>query len=253
MDAGNSAAHAALFLRELAAYNLPQIDLLALTHHHWDHIFGMRQMNLPAVAHIETKRQMENMLDWKWTDEALAERVAQGAASQFCADNIKKELADARDIAISLPTIVFEEKLEIDLGGVTCLIEHVGGDHAPDSCVLYVKEEKVLFLGDCLGPATPNRYYTRQQVLPLLAQLKNYDADVVVPSHWRPLSRNEMQTELFEYRSLLESTWEHAGNKEAITHEIAAKWGRELNPSDLPFIDHFIAGYHLENNRNEAP
>ncbi len=40
--------------------------------------------------------------------------------------------------------------MELDLGEVTCVLKHVGGDHAHDSVVIYVKEEKILFLGDCI-------------------------------------------------------------------------------------------------------
>ncbi|MFP3381085.1 MBL fold metallo-hydrolase, partial [Bacillus sp. SIMBA_069] len=56
------------------------------------------------------------------------------------------------EISIVPPTVVFEDRLEIDLGQVTCILQHVGGDHAQDSIVLYVKEAKTLFLGDCLAP-----------------------------------------------------------------------------------------------------
>ena len=40
--------------------------------------------------------------------------------------------------------------MEIDLGGITCIVEHVGGVHAPDSSIIYVVEDKVLFLADCV-------------------------------------------------------------------------------------------------------
>ena len=36
--------------------------------------------------------------------------------------------------------------MELDLGEVTCVLKHVGGDHAHDSVVMYIKEEKILFL-----------------------------------------------------------------------------------------------------------
>jgi glyoxylase-like metal-dependent hydrolase (beta-lactamase superfamily II) len=44
--------------------------------------------------------------------------------------------------------MTFEDEVQIDLGGITCIIKHVGGDHADDSVVIYIKEEKILFLGD---------------------------------------------------------------------------------------------------------
>lgn len=248
MDAGNSPAHAALFLEKLAAHDLPRIDLRMITHWHWDHIFGMSCLNVPTIAHTETKRQMETMLDWEWTDEALDDRVRQGIEIPFCADMIKKEFLDERDINVVLPTILFQQKLEIDLGGVTCVIEHVGGDHAHDSSVLYVKEEKTLFLGDCMGPAIycPERYYTGANLLPLLSKLESYDAETYVSSHGGPMTRSEMETELHEMRTLVESTREHHGRKEDMIPDLVEKWGRELREDDYPFMDWFITGYKLE-------
>ena len=55
----------------------------------------------------------------------------------------------ARNIKIIPPTLTFENQLELDLGEVTCVLKHVGGD-AHDSVVMYIKEEKILFVGDCL-------------------------------------------------------------------------------------------------------
>ncbi len=51
-----------------------------------------------------------------------------------------------------LPDVTFDQRIEIDLGEVTCVVQHVGGDHAADSVIVYVKEEKILFLGDCIFP-----------------------------------------------------------------------------------------------------
>lgn len=63
---------------------------------------------------------------------------------------IRLELPDRRDLRIVVPTETFTDRRVVDLGGVEAVIEHVGGDHAADSCVVHVPEDGVLFLGDCL-------------------------------------------------------------------------------------------------------
>ncbi len=94
---------------------------------------------------------MQSIVSYEWTDEALDARVKEGTEIAFCADCIKKEFEEkARNIKIILPTLTFQDQIELDLGGVTCVLKHVGGDHAHDSVVIYVKEEKILFLGDCI-------------------------------------------------------------------------------------------------------
>ncbi len=61
IDAGNSSAHAALFLEEMKTHNLGSPDLLALTHWHWDHIFGMKYLGLPSIATKQTITHMKEM------------------------------------------------------------------------------------------------------------------------------------------------------------------------------------------------
>ena len=68
----------------------------------------------------------------------------------FCRDMIRIEIPDRADLDIVLPQIVFDDHLELDLGGVHVAIDHVGGDHAADSCVFHVVEDGLIVLGDCL-------------------------------------------------------------------------------------------------------
>ncbi|MFP3339793.1 hypothetical protein R0J91_17575, partial [Micrococcus sp. SIMBA_131] len=75
--------------------------------------------------------------------------------------------------------------LEIDLGGVTCVLQHVGGDHAADSVVVYIKEEKILFLGDCFYPDifSSKTNYTVKTTNRLLDVLEGFEAEWVILSH----------------------------------------------------------------------
>ena len=68
----------------------------------------------------------------------------------MCGLHQKEFEEKARNIKIIPPTLTFQDQIELDLGEVTCVLKHVGGDHAHDSVVIYVKEEKILFLGDCI-------------------------------------------------------------------------------------------------------
>jgi glyoxylase-like metal-dependent hydrolase (beta-lactamase superfamily II) len=246
MDAGNSAAHASLFLQELSAYDLPPIEQLALTHWHWDHIFGMTRLNLPAIAHVQTKKEMEKLLPWEWTDEALDQRVAEGTEISFCAEMIKKEFPGnlRQEISITLPSLLFEERLEVDLGGVTCILQHVGGDHAHDSTVVYVKEAKTLFLGDSLAPDIyihPRRY-TPEVFLELLAKVEKFDADTYVESHGKPMTKHQFQQEMNEMRLMAQAVIRHHGEKEAILEELAGAFVRAWTTDDDQLLQYFLNG-----------
>lgn len=246
MDAGNSASHASLLLEALAERQITKLHAVVLTHCHWDHVFGADRLNLPVIAHLQTKQALENMAKLSWTDEALDERVREGSEFLFCADMIKKEFAHNRDILIRLPDQTFADKLNIDLGGVRCIVEHVGGDHSSDSTIIYVAEDGraggVLFLGDCMYPDLGGKY-TVQAVLDLLEKLDRYDADCYVLSHEMPLSRNEY----LEYSGLLKLlcsiTVEAEGELHRILQEYTRRVGKEPGEIELEAIHCFVNGW----------
>ena len=84
--------------------------------------------------------------------------------------------------------------LELDLGGLTCRIQHLGGTHTSDSSVLYIPERKVLFAGDCIyGRRFGGAYgYRLDELTRMAAQLTAYDAEHYLISHENPLSRKEL-------------------------------------------------------------
>ncbi|WP_312114106.1 MBL fold metallo-hydrolase [Brevibacillus reuszeri] len=247
MDAGNSPAHAALFLRGLSVYDLPRTELVALTHWHWDHIFGLSQMNLPAIAHVRTKFEMEKLAEMAWSDAALDQRVEEGIEISFCADMIKKELPGLlrNEISIVPPTLVFEDRLEIDLGQVTCILQHVGGDHAQDSIVLYVKETKTLFLGDCLAPDIYTRdwNYSPAAFLELLSKIEAFDADTYVESHSAPMPKSQFQREMNEMKQMAQAVMQNRGDKNAVHAHLTEAFNREWTQTDVELLDYFLNGY----------
>ena len=54
------------------------------------------------------------------------------------------------------------------------MLKHVGGDHAHDSVVMYIKEEKILFLGDCIYADIFLKWnYTTKRTFALIDELEN--------------------------------------------------------------------------------
>jgi len=244
IDAGNSSQHAALFLDEVEKHGLRRPDLVVLTHWHWDHIFGMKQMAVPTIATNRTVEEMQKIVDYEWSDEALEERIHQGIEIPFCADAIKLEFGKDRDIEVILPTIRFTGELEINLGGVTCLLRQVENDHSPGSALVYIPEERVLFLGDAMYADifSAEWNYTVNQMTRLLDTIGEYEADYYVWSHGEAMAKEAFEQEVYVLRQIIEVTKQATGHLSEMQRLYGELVGRELTTDEEETLVFFANG-----------
>jgi glyoxylase-like metal-dependent hydrolase (beta-lactamase superfamily II) len=245
VDAGNSPAHVDLFLGELTRLGLAQPSYVVLTHWHWDHIFGVSAFEVPLFAYEETGQVMAEMVHLDWGDEALDRRVAEGTEIEFCRDLIKVEWPDRTNLQLKVPDVTFASQLDFNLGGVRCQVKHVGGDHASDASVVYVPEDKIVFLSDCLyedlhhGP----RNYTTQKLFPLIDELMRYNADYYIWGHHPEPMPNPEMMQFTELLKLIGAQVERIGpNREGILEVLPGLIGKPLEEDDLEIVDAFLAG-----------
>jgi glyoxylase-like metal-dependent hydrolase (beta-lactamase superfamily II) len=245
VDAGNSPAHANLLLNELAENGIAPPSYLALTHWHWDHVFGTAVFNVPSFASYETKQVVEEMATLDWSDAALDERVASGTEIEFCRDMMKLELPDRSTLKLIPPSIAFKDQIDIDLGGITCQLIHVGGDHASDSIIVHIPQDKVVFLSDCIYPDLYHgpRNYTTKKLFPLLDRLMALDADYYLGGHHdEPMSRADMDEYATWLRTIGRVVQEVGPDRERILAALPEAFKRPLDEDDLEGIEEFIAG-----------
>ena len=244
VDAGNSDAHAMLFLRKLAQCQIKNDHSVVLTHWHWDHTFGTNEMNRLTIAHEKTKMHLEKLMDYDWSDEALDNRVEKGVENQFCADMIKKEFGVERNITITLPNVTFKEQFEIDLGGIRCFVKHVGGDHSDDSSLIFVEEEKVLFLGDCLYPSiyTQQPQYKIDNVRHLIENIEMFDAEIYVLSHETPLPKADFMGYIMLLKLICDLTEKHQSNYSNLVNELSTQLNRPLSQLEEEIVYCFMNG-----------
>jgi len=248
IDAGNSDKHAKLFLGELNQNQIANYHSVVLTHWHWDHCFGTNQMNLLTIAHENTKMHLEKMMEYDWSDEALDIRVEKGLENQFCSDMIKKEFRENRNITITLPNTTFKDKYEIDLGGIRCVVKHVGGDHSDDSSLIFVEEEKVLFLGDCLYPSVyaQQPQYKIENVRHLLENIEMFDAEIYVLSHEHPFSKDDFMGYIMLLKLICDLTEKHQRNHSNLVNELSTQLNRELSQLEEEIVFCFINGLSVD-------
>lgn len=245
IDAGNSESHVTDLLTAMEAKGLKRPTLVALTHWHWDHIFGLSALtDLVSIASTETKSRMARLLPYEWDDASLNERVKSGIEIPFCAEAIRLEFGAQRTMRVVLPTLTFDDTLTLDLGGVHVMLKHVGGDHAADSVVAYIPEERVLFLGDALyaNLYAPSWRMTAEATLRLLELLDRFDADAYVWSHGEVVSREAFERDRDILRRLAALALDFPGNEAKITAQYEQKAGRPVDEEEQELITFFVNG-----------
>jgi glyoxylase-like metal-dependent hydrolase (beta-lactamase superfamily II) len=245
VDAGASPAHANLLLDKLRNISGADPEYVVLTHWHWDHVFGSSVFDCPLISHSETQQLVEEMSTLDWSDTALDQRVENGTEIEFCRDMMKVEMPDRSSLILKVPDRVFETDLEIDLGNIKCQIVHVGGDHSSDSSIVYVQEEKILFLSDCmyvdLHHGTPS--YTTRKLFPLIDKILSFDAEhYLFGHHEKPMDKKKM----IEFTDSLRLTGKHidaiGDNKEKILENLQEVLQRPPSSDEIEDLDAFLAG-----------
>ena len=187
LDAGSSSAHACVFLDALKAESATRPTAVVYTHSHWDHVLGGAEVDGQVVAQASTADELIELAARDWSDEGLERRVAAGLSSPQFAAHIKEELPAPRRVEVAQADIVFQSGLDIQLGGVTVRVRHVGGDHSADSSVMYIEPDRVLFLGDCLCDS-PEGALTAELAFPLCETILGFDAALYVEGHHESVS-----------------------------------------------------------------
>ncbi len=162
LDAGSSAAHAKAFVEALRSAGGTRPSAVVYTHEDWDHVLGGAELGGIVIAHALTAERLIELGERDWSDEGLDRRVADGLSSARHVADVKAEMPSPRAVEVAPADIVFHDRIEIDLGGVTIRVRHIGGDHSADSCVMYVEPDGVLFMGDCTS-ASPEGVIPRSQ------------------------------------------------------------------------------------------
>lgn len=197
LDAGSSAAHTRAFLRDLLTESGTRPSAVVYTHSHWDHVLGGAEVGGLVIAHAQTAEQLIDLGERDWSDEGLDRRVAAGLSSPQHAADVKVELPSPRVVEVAPADIVFHDGLEIDLGGVTVHVRHVGGDHSADSSVMYVEPDGVLFLGDCMSASSAGML-TSESAFRLRDVILGFAAERYVEGHHESVSSRSDMEDLFE-------------------------------------------------------
>lgn len=197
IDAGASEKHIQDFYDGIEELGMKKPDFTVITHWHWDHTFGMKAVAGITIAHSKTNEKLQEMKKWKWTDEAMKQRLRDGLDIEFADTYIRKEYPDLSKIEIVTSDMEFEKNMKIDLGGMTAEIYHSEAVHSEDSVLVLIPERKILFMGDAIGVD----YYNNCALYPdkyqkLIENIDKLDFDICVLGHCDTISKKELLKEM---------------------------------------------------------
>jgi glyoxylase-like metal-dependent hydrolase (beta-lactamase superfamily II) len=197
IDAGNTPRTARTVVRELERIGAPPVGKLIYTHHHWDHVFGGCVYGAEAVAHTLCRTQLQREASRPWSEAFLATEVARDPTLKNRANILRLGVEDWGGFRIVVPEVSFEATHVVQGEGYRLELEHVGGKHAPDSVVVNVPDEGVMFLGDCFYPP-PLRLGApdRSPDMAMLGRLYSNGCEFYLDGHGEPFSKTELRTAL---------------------------------------------------------
>ena len=209
VDSGNSPAQVKEYLDAVKEAGLPEPKYVFLTHHHWDHTFGLPSVDdrMISIAGVRTNEKLREQQNYIWDAEHLDEYCADNRIPLFCKPHIHIEYPGLSGIRIHTAAIEFEKELRIELGGETAVMRHITSGHTDDCYYLLAEKAKVLFLGDgnseeCVGTQWIDH---REPLAGLIRELEEIDFDYCLTGHVPVFTKEELLDNL---RERLESAGE---------------------------------------------
>ena len=246
IDCGNSTQHAKDFLLAIDKLNVPPIKYAVITHAHWDHFLGMNEFDATVIVNSETNKLLKVWQSYKFDDSSLQTYAETKLMNDTCIEVIKADIPNRESFHLKASDIIFENTLTIDLGNKICVLEKINSTHSPDATVVYIPDEKVIFLGDSVYGTTKNSlfHYKQSLLLPMIEDIEKYDAKAFLLGHESICDLEEMTTFWRELKAASAAV-KSSSLEEALD---AFKLAHNRNPSDdeLFFIKAFVNDHVLQ-------
>ena len=188
IDAGHSEAHVREFYDLLQKEGLPLPALTVLTHWHWDHTFAMHAVNGLTMANKTTNGYLLEYM----------KKIETNGPDEFLNmyDSIRKEYEGGKEVIVVPADIVFEGDMTIGLGGCTVRLMRTKAPHTDDSTLVYVCEDKTLFVGDAACSEFPNGNKDSKLAGELSDKIRSTSAVTCVEGHWQPVPTEDTLADL---------------------------------------------------------
>ncbi|WP_274309979.1 MBL fold metallo-hydrolase [Solibacillus daqui] len=246
IDSGNSTQHAIDFLLEIEKLNVPPVRYMVITHAHWDHFLGMNEIDATIIVNSLTNELLKKWRNYTFDDKSLLEYVGNNEMSSMCMEIIQSEIPNRSSFKLRSPDVIFEDTLTIDLGNKICIIERIKATHTDDSTIIYIPDEKVIFLGDCPYGTTTNSlfHYKQALLLPMITDIQKFDAELFLLGHESICDSNEMNIFWEELTTASQAVTSSSLENAIECFKLENK--RDPNDNELFFIKAFVNDYIIQ-------
>ena len=246
IDSGNSPQHAKDFLLEIEKLNVPPVKYVVITHAHWDHFLGMNEFDATVIVNSQTNEIIKEWQSFSYDDCSLKSYVNTNQMSAMCMNIVQTDMPNRDSFKLKSPDVIFEKTLTIDLGNKVCILEKIKSTHSEDSTVIYIPDEKVVFLGDCAYGTTTNSLFHFKQslLLPMIKDIQKYNAEMFLLGHESICDSTEMD---IYWRELTRSSQVvKSSSLEDAIECFKAENKRDPNNNELFFIKAFVNDHIIQ-------
>jgi len=167
-----SSKDAQRFIRDIKAVSDKPIKYVVNTHYHLDHALGnsdFTTLGATVVSHMNCKKNLR----------ANSSTILQRAKNYGLTD---EHLQGTRVVE---PSLIFNDKMEIDLGNRRVEFIYTGASHTDGSILVYLPDAKTLFAGDILFTNFhPNmRDGDIASWIKVLDYISSMDVNAIIPGH----------------------------------------------------------------------
>ena len=196
IDGGNSKKHINHFYKELTKNKLPLPKYSILTHHHWDHSFGLYYSNTTTYGLNETNNILIKHKEILKSG-GIKELINQNELPKFCFDHILLEYkGKSKQAKLKLVDKLIESTFEID----NLIMFNFPSNHTTENLAILDKKTQILFLGDALCGKIVDYDFIKDKVIikEQLSLLKKLEFSIAIESHNAPVNKEEIIKKLEE-------------------------------------------------------
>lgn len=194
IDAGNSKKHVKHFYKKLKKNNLPMPKYSIITHHHWDHCFGLIHTNTHSYGLSKTNEEIIKY-DTLIKEIGIKYLIKEKIIPLFSKDHLLLEYKHKlKSIRLSTISKTFDNNLAID----NLLLFRFPSNHTDDTLAILDKEDSILYLGDALcGKIIDFDFISDINILNEQYDLINsLDFKIAIESHQSPKTKEEILEKL---------------------------------------------------------